>query len=105
MDRWLSRRAVITAETAGHAGNASGRVFSASSAVSRGVAAALLSMLAIAVGSPQQKQYPYQTVRDQRGTVPPVPRLLPSPPLGDGPFAFQTTEQNFRVIVVQEFAL
>ena len=64
-----------------------------------GGVAALLGMLAVAAGA-QQKQYPYPTVRDQRGTVPPGPRLLPSPPLGAGPFVFQTTEQNIRVSVV-----
>src|SRR3977135_1607319 len=100
---WSRRRDVITAEIAEHVENASGKAFSANSAcsaVNRVVAAALLFMLAIAVGRAQQKQYPYPTGRDQRGTRPPGPRLLPSPPLGDGPFTFQTTEQNIRVIVV-----
>ena len=54
----------------------------------------------VLAGRAQQKQYPYPPVRDQRGVIPPGPRLLPSPPLGDGPFTFQTTEQNIRVVVV-----
>jgi glucose/arabinose dehydrogenase len=49
---------------------------------------------------PQPKTYPYPTVRDQRGVVPPGPRLVPSPPLGAGPWTFQTTEANVRVSVV-----
>ena len=50
MYRWLSRRR----------------------AVNRVVAATLLFMLAIAVGRARQKQYPYPTVRDQRGPFLPV---------------------------------
>ena len=50
--------------------------------------------------NPMQDKYPYPVVRDQRGVVPPGPRLLPSPPLGDGPWMFQTTEANIRVSVV-----
>ena len=41
-----------------------------------------------ASANPAQQKYPYPAVRDQRGIVPPGPRLLPSPPLGAGP-AFQ----------------
>jgi glucose/arabinose dehydrogenase len=50
-----------------------------------------------------QRQYPYPTVRDQRGAVPPGPRVGPwnSPPLGDGPFPFDSYEQrNLRAVVV-----
>lgn len=61
---------------------------------------AFLLFTCVVVGRAQQKQYPYPIVRDQRGTVPPGPRLLPSPPLGAGPFTFQTTEQNIRMVVV-----
>src|SRR6266496_1790655 len=50
--------------------------------------------------NPAQGKYPYPVVRDQRGVVPPGPKLLPSPPLGDGPWIFQTTEANVRVSVV-----
>jgi glucose/arabinose dehydrogenase len=51
----------------------------------------------------QQKQYPYPTVRDQRGAVPAGPRVGPwnSPPLGDGPFPFDSYEQRgLRAVVV-----
>src|SRR5688500_11112995 len=36
------------------------------------------------------RRFPYPPVRDQRGVIPPGPKLQPyvSPPLGDGPFAF-----------------
>src|SRR3954462_15760869 len=50
-----------------------------------------------------QKQYPYPPVRDQRGAVPPGPRVGPwaSPPLGDGPFLFDSYEQRgLRAVVV-----
>ena len=50
--------------------------------------------------NPAQSKYPYPVVRDMRGVVPPGPKLLPSPPLGDGPWTFQTTEANIRVSVV-----
>src|SRR2546427_499379 len=49
------------------------------------------------------KTYPYPPVRDQRGAIPPGPRVEPwnSPPLGDGPFLFDSYEQRgFRVVVV-----
>src|SRR5262245_42292049 len=48
-----------------------------------------------------QKRFPYPVVRDQRGVVPPGPRPLPSPPLGDGPWVSSTLEQrDIRVSVV-----
>jgi glucose/arabinose dehydrogenase len=51
----------------------------------------------------QQKQYPYPMVRDQRGAVPAGPRVGPwnSPPLGDGPFLFDSYEQRgLRAVVM-----
>jgi glucose/arabinose dehydrogenase len=48
---------------------------------------------------PQQK-YPYPVVRDLKGVVPPGPRPIPSPPLGSGPWIFETTEAKIRVSVV-----
>jgi len=51
----------------------------------------------------QQPKYSYPVVRDQRGVIPPGPKVPPynSPPLGDGPFLFETYEQrNIRVLVV-----
>src|SRR5262245_35487635 len=48
-----------------------------------------------------QKRFPYPVVRDQRGVVPPGPRPLPSPPLGDGPWIYSTFEQReIKVSVV-----
>ena len=48
-----------------------------------------------------QKRFPYPVVRDQRGVVPPGPRPLPSPPLGDGPWTYATFEQRaIKVTVV-----
>jgi glucose/arabinose dehydrogenase len=50
-----------------------------------------------------QKTYPYPAVRDMRGVIPPGPKVAPynSPPLGDGPFDFETYEQRkIRVSVV-----
>src|SRR5215470_13799370 len=48
-----------------------------------------------------QKRFPYPVVRDQRGVVPPGPRPLPSPPLGDGPWIYTTLEQrDIKVVVV-----
>jgi glucose/arabinose dehydrogenase len=50
-----------------------------------------------------EKKYPYPPVRDQRGVIPPGPKVPPynSPPLGDGPFLFETYEhRNIRVVVV-----
>jgi glucose/arabinose dehydrogenase len=64
---------------------------------------------AVAIGSAQQppagpaKTYPYPPVRDQRGAIPPGPRVGPwnSPPLGDGPFLFDSYEQRgLRAVVV-----
>lgn len=41
------------------------------------------------------KQYPYPSVRDQRGVIPPGPRVAPwAAPLGDGPFLLETYEQR-----------
>jgi len=62
-------------------------------------AGALLAQQAPAP-NPAQARYPYPVVRDQRGVVPPGPKPLPSPPLGGGPWTFQTTEANIRVSVV-----
>ena len=62
--------------------------------------AVALSACTVAVASvlllAQQKTYPYPTVRDQRGAVPAGPRVDPwnSPPLGDGPFPFDSYEQR-----------
>src|SRR5688572_23633433 len=74
------------------------------------VALAVLILGAAATVLAQQAQppaadrkYPYPPVRDQRGVVPPGPKVAPytSPPLGDGPFDFETYEQrNIRVVVV-----
>ena len=50
-----------------------------------------------------RKKYPYPEVRDMRGVIPPGPKVAPynSPPLGDGPFDFETYEQRkIRVSVV-----
>jgi len=50
-----------------------------------------------------KKKYPYPEVRDMRGVVPPGPKVAPynSPPLGDGPFNFESYEQRrIRVSVV-----
>jgi len=50
-----------------------------------------------------QKKYPYPVVRDQRGVIPPGPKVAPydSPALGNGPFTFETYEQRrIRVSVV-----
>ena len=68
-------------------------------------AAAAACAVALAVPSAQQtsikKSYPL--VRDMRGVVPPGPRVAPynSPPLGDGPWQFETYEQRqIKVSVV-----
>ena len=48
-------------------------------------------------------KYPYPVVRDQRGVIPPGPKVAPynSPPLGAGPWEFETYEQrHIRVSVV-----
>ena len=67
--------------------------------------AAAACALALAVPSAQQtsikKNYPI--VRDMRGVVPPGPRVAPynSPPLGDGPWQFESYEQRgIKVSVV-----
>src|SRR3954449_4606865 len=41
-----------------------------------------------------QKKFAYPIVRDQTGAIPPAPRPLPAPPLGDGPWVFSTLEQR-----------
>src|SRR5262245_35317609 len=65
----------------------------------------VLCIAAITVLAAQQtpKKYPYPEVRDMRGVVPPGPNVAPfnSPPLGDGPFTFETYEQrHIKVSVV-----
>jgi glucose/arabinose dehydrogenase len=71
-----------------------------------GVALVLTVVAAIQVVRAQEqtnKKYPYPEVRDMRGVVPPGPKVAPynSPPLGDGPFNFETYEQrHIRVSVV-----
>ena len=51
--------------------------------------------------NPAQKKYPYPVVRDLGATVPRGPRLMPSPPLGAGPWTYETTEaKKIRVSVV-----
>ena len=68
-------------------------------------AVAAACAVALAVPSAQQtsikKSYPI--VRDMRGVVPPGPRVAPynSPPLGDGPWQFESYEQRtIKVSVV-----
>jgi glucose/arabinose dehydrogenase len=71
-----------------------------------GVALVLACIAAIEIARAQEqpkKKYPYPEVRDMRGVVPPGPKVAPynSPPLGDGPFNFETYEQrHIRVSVV-----
>src|SRR3989442_406099 len=49
------------------------------------------------------KRFPYPVIRDQRGVIPPGPRPLPSPPLGDGPWTSSTLEQrDIKVSVVTQ---
>jgi len=50
--------------------------------------------------NPAHQKYPYPVVRDLRSVVPPGPKPLPSPPLGAGPWTFETTEARIRVSVV-----
>jgi len=64
-----------------------------------GIAAATVCAAALAVPTAQQpasikKSYPL--VRDMRGVIPPGPKVAPynSPPLGDGPWQFETYEQR-----------
>ena len=78
----------------------------------RSLAASVVLLTLVSLGYrgvAQQQQpasgrtYPYPPVRDQRGAVPPGPRVPPynSPPLGNGPFEFETYEQrHIRVVVV-----
>jgi glucose/arabinose dehydrogenase len=63
----------------------------------------LALVAAIGIVHAQQPKYPYPTVRDQRGVIPPGPKVAPynSPPLGNGPWEFETYEQrHIRVSVV-----
>lgn len=47
------------------------------------------------------KRFSYPVVRDQRGAVPPGPRPLPAPPLGEGPWVWTTLEhRDIKVSVV-----
>jgi glucose/arabinose dehydrogenase len=49
------------------------------------------------------RQFPYPAVRDQRGVIPPGPKVAPynSPPLGQGPWDMETYEERkIRVSVV-----
>src|SRR5262245_45250012 len=76
------------------------RIFSC---VLTALAVALLLASARAQQTPPAPQYPYPPVRDQRGVLPAFPRVAPypSPPLGDGPFEFDTYEQRrLRAVVV-----
>ena len=50
--------------------------------------------------TPAPQKYPYPVVRDLKGVIPPGPKPLPSPPLGNGPWTYQTTEAKIRVSVV-----
>jgi aldose sugar dehydrogenase len=70
--------------------------------VSRGTTlTVLLLVLALVAGRAQEKKtYPYPTKRDLGITIPPGPRLLPSPTLGAGPWTFHTTEADIKVSVV-----
>ena len=63
----------------------------------------LLCVVAIVSLRAQQQKYSYPPVRDQRGVIPAGPKVAPypDPPLGDGPFLFESYEQrNIRVVVV-----
>jgi aldose sugar dehydrogenase len=72
------------------------------------VCVAVSAICAVVVAAQQApagppKTYPYPPVRDQRGAVPRGPRVEPwnSPPLGDGPFLFDSYEQRgLRAVVV-----
>ena len=44
-----------------------------------------------------QKRFPYPVIRDMRGVVPPGPRPLPSPALGDGPWEVRSTLPSNRI--------
>jgi hypothetical protein len=54
---------------------------------------------ALTAQTPQPK-WTYPLVRDQRGVVPPGPKVPPynSPPLGDGPWMFESYERPLRVV-------
>ena len=75
------------------------------------VVAALIAVVATIAGqqsgqsqtlNPAHGKYPYPVVRDLAATVPRGgPRPLPSPPLGAGPWIYETTEaKKIRVSVV-----
>jgi glucose/arabinose dehydrogenase len=64
------------------------------------IVSSLAALAAAQNAQAQQKTYPYPTKRDLRATIPPGPRLLPSPPLGSGPWSFHTTEADIEVSVV-----
>jgi glucose/arabinose dehydrogenase len=69
------------------------------------IVAVFASLVSISLRARPQtpEKYPYPEVRDMRGVVPPGPKVAPynSPPLGDGPFTFETYEQRrIRVSVV-----
>jgi glucose/arabinose dehydrogenase len=63
-----------------------------------GIVGALLVVGIVTAGG--QQKYPYPVVRDLKGVIPPGPKPLPSPPLGSGPWTYQTTEARIRVSVV-----
>jgi glucose/arabinose dehydrogenase len=68
--------------------------------VAVGIAAA-----SVPLPAQRARQYPYPSVRDMRGVVPPGPDVPPynSPPLGNGPFFFETYEQrNIKVSVLSK---
>lgn len=63
----------------------------------------LVAVLAVVVSrgaSAQEQRYSYPTKRDLGAVVPPGPRPLPSPPLGDGPWTYRTTEAELTVSIV-----
>jgi glucose/arabinose dehydrogenase len=64
--------------------------------LSAAIIAACLAVATFAAHAQQPRTYPYPTVRDMRGVIPPGPRVEPysSPPLGAGPFVFETYEQR-----------
>ncbi len=63
-----------------------------------GAAATALAIVAAfgVVRGQQPPKYPYPVVRDQRGVIPAGPKVEPynSPPLGAGPWEFETYEQR-----------
>ncbi|PYR17781.1 MAG: hypothetical protein DMF94_22535 [Acidobacteria bacterium] len=44
------------------------------------------------------KRFPYPVIRDQRGVIPPGPRPLPSPPLGDGGILIPERAGRLRIL-------